>query len=284
MVGRLVVCPTPIGNLDDITIRTLRELNAADIVACEDTRKTGKLLKHHGLRAKLISYHDHNERQRASELIESIAAGKTVALVSDAGTPLISDPGFVLVREVITANFPVEVLPGPSAVTAALVASGASAASWCFVGFLPRQQAALKGLVEEADRTLVAFESPNRLAKSLAAIAAIDPAVEIAVVRELSKLHEEVLRGTARELAAEFAHRERVRGEITVVIEVNSDVQRKSVPSAEALATVDELVDAGIKPRRAVALAGAFAAASGKRGRQNINELYEVWSKRGKSG
>lgn len=276
--GRLVVCPTPIGNLDDITIRALRELGAADVVACEDTRRTGKLLKHHGLSAKLVSYHEHNERQRAGELVKRLLDGEVVVLVSDAGMPLVSDPGFALVQGAIAADLPIEVLPGASAVTAALAASGAPSATWSFVGFLPRQAAATKKLVGEADRTLVAFESPNRLAKSLTAIAEVDPQLEVAVVRELSKLHEEVLRGTAAELAKEIGGRERVRGEVTLVIEAGKSGEQMSAPS-EALATIDELVEAGVKPRRAVALAATFQAKSGKRPGIKVNQLYEQWSK-----
>ena len=167
-VGRLVVCPTPIGNLADITLRALDELRGADLVACEDTRRTRLLLDRHGIDARLVSLHEHNEASRAAELCRRIAAGEAVALVSDAGTPAISDPGFALVRGCLQQGLPVEVLPGASAVTTALVASGLPAPRWCFAGFLPRRRGELRSLLLEARMTLVAFESPRRLAATLA--------------------------------------------------------------------------------------------------------------------
>src|SRR6185503_19628002 len=141
--GRLVVCPTPIGNLEDVTQRVLRVLGEADVVACEDTRQTRKLLDRYGIEARTLSFHEHNERRRARELADRVAAGDTVALVSDAGTPGVSDPGFVLVRECLARGLAVEVLPGPSAVITALVASGLPADHWRFAGFLPRKRAGL---------------------------------------------------------------------------------------------------------------------------------------------
>src|ERR1700726_301620 len=157
-VGRLVICPTPIGNLEDVTLRVLAALRDADVVACEDTRRTRVLLDRYGVRAKLVSYHEHNERPRSVELVKRMRAGDTVALVSDAGMPLVSDPGFVLVRACVAAGLAVEVLPGPSAALAALVASGLPAGRWRFVGFLPRGRAALEALFGETPETLVAFE------------------------------------------------------------------------------------------------------------------------------
>jgi 16S rRNA (cytidine1402-2'-O)-methyltransferase len=156
--GRLVVCPTPIGNLEDVTLRVLAELRAADLVACEDTRRTRVLLRRHGIApAKLVSYHEHNERERAGELVARMRAGDTVALVSDAGTPLISDPGFELVRATVEAGLAVEALPGPSAVVTALVAAGLPAERWRFVGFLPRRRGELERMLLERPETLVAF-------------------------------------------------------------------------------------------------------------------------------
>ena len=154
------MCPTPIGNLEDVTLRVLAALREADVVACEDTRHTQVLLDRHGIAAPLVSFHEHNERARAGELVARIATGEVVALVSDAGTPLISDPGFALVRACLEAGLPVEVLPGPSAVLTALVASGLPAERWRFVGFLPRKRAELERLLAHAAETLVAFESP----------------------------------------------------------------------------------------------------------------------------
>src|SRR3984885_16160598 len=171
--GRLVVCPTPIGNLEDITLRVLAALRDADVVACEDTRRTRVLLDRYGVKARLVSYHEHNERERAVELVAQMRDGAVVALVSDAGMPLVSDPGFVLVRACVAAGLAVEVLPGASAALAALVASALPADRWRFVGFLPRKRADLERAFASPE-TLVAFESPRRVAASLAVLAAID--------------------------------------------------------------------------------------------------------------
>ncbi len=157
--GRLIVCPTPIGNLEDITLRVLAALREADLVACEDTRRTRVLLERYGVSAKLVSYHEHNEVERSAELVRRMHRGETVALVSDAGMPLVSDPGFVLVRACVAAGLAVEVLPGPSAALAALVASALPADRWRFVGFLPRKRSELESAFAGAE-TLVAFESP----------------------------------------------------------------------------------------------------------------------------
>src|SRR5712691_10265614 len=165
--GRLVVCPTPIGNLEDVTLRVLSALRDADVVACEDTRRTRILLDRYGVSATLVSYHEHNERARAGELVARMREGAVVALVSDAGMPLVSDPGFALVRACLAAGLAVEVLPGPSAAVAALVASALPADRWRFVGFLPRKRGELQRVFATPD-TLVAFESPRRVAASLA--------------------------------------------------------------------------------------------------------------------
>src|SRR5687767_1887963 len=158
MAGRLVVCPTPIGNLEDVTLRVLRTLGEADVIACEDTRQTRKLLDRHGIAGvRLMSYHEHNERRRAAELAQRIEGGEVVALVSDSGMPAVSDPGHLLLRECVQRDVPVEVLPGPSAVVAALVASALPPDRWCFVGFLPRKAGELRAALEEAGESLVAF-------------------------------------------------------------------------------------------------------------------------------
>jgi 16S rRNA (cytidine1402-2'-O)-methyltransferase len=216
--GKLVVCPTPIGNLDDITLRVLRALRDAHLIACEDTRRTRVLLERHEIPARgLISYHEHNEARRAPELLVRMRAGERVALVCDAGMPLISDPGFLLVKTCLQADVRVEVLPGPSAVPVALVASGLPSHRWCFTGFLPRKRAERARMLASSDATLVAFESPARLPRTLDMLAGIDPERPVAVCRELSKLHEEVLRGSARELADRFRERP-VRGEVVLVV------------------------------------------------------------------
>ena len=204
MSGRLVVCPTPIGNLEDITLRVLDALRNADVVACEDTRHTRVLLERYGVSASLVSYHEHNERARAAELVERMRDGAVVALVSDAGMPLVSDPGYALVQGCVAAGLAVEVLPGPSSAITALVASALPSDAWRFAGFLPRKRAGLEA-VFAAGETVVAFESPRRVGASLAVLAELDPERPVAVCRELTKVHEEVVRGTASELATRYA-------------------------------------------------------------------------------
>ena len=192
--GRLVVCPTPIGNLEDVTLRVLAALREADLIACEDTRRTRILLDRYGVTAPLLSYHEHNERERAGDLVARMRAGETVALVSDAGMPLVSDPGYVLVQACVAAGLPIEVLPAPAAL-AALVACALPSDRWRFVGFLPRKRGDLLRMFATPE-TLVAFEAPRRVA-TLEALAEQDPERPVAVCRELTKLHEEVGRGTA---------------------------------------------------------------------------------------
>jgi 16S rRNA (cytidine1402-2'-O)-methyltransferase len=247
VAGRLVVCPTPIGNLEDVSLRVLRTLREADLIACEDTRQTRKLLaRHHIEGTRLVSYHEHNERRRAPELAERIEAGDVVALVSDSGMPAISDPGFALVRECAGRGLQVEVLPGPSAPVTALVASALPPDRWCFVGFLPRRAGELRAVLAQAGETLVAFESPGRLPKTLATLAEIDPRRPVAVCRELTKVHEEVVRGSAREVAERFSAG--VRGEVVLVIgagvQAGGDV-------AQARAAVEALVEGGARRRAA---------------------------------
>ena len=261
MAGRLVVCPTPIGNLEDMTLRALAALRDADVVACEDTRRTRVLLDRFGVKAPLVSYHEHNEEARARELVERMRRGETVALVSDAGMPLVSDPGFVLVRECVAAGLAVEVLPGPSAVITALVASGLPSARWRFEGFLPRKAGDLREVLS-APETIVAFESPHRVAKTLTVV---DPEREVAVCRELTKLHEEVVRGRAGELAARFADAP-PRGEIVLVLGP-SETAAGEGGRDEAVAAFEELVAAGAKRRVA---ARVVARLTGVR----ANDLY----------
>jgi 16S rRNA (cytidine1402-2'-O)-methyltransferase len=227
----------------------LSALRSADVVACEDTRRTRVLLDRYGVTASLVSYHEHNERERSAELVRRMAAGETVALVSDAGMPLVSDPGFVLVQACVAAGLEVEVLPGPSAALAALVASGLPAETWRFVGFLPRKKGELAE-VFAATETIVAFESPRRVAASLAALAAVDPERAVAVCRELTKLHEEVVRGTAAELAKRFAEGE-PRGEIVLVV---AGAEPAAGDLDAAVVALRRLVDAGAKARPAAAV------------------------------
>ncbi len=241
----LAVCATPIGNLDDVTLRVLAELRAADVVLCEDTRHTRTLLARHGIEARVLSYHEHNEAARTAELLPRLEAGERIALVSDAGMPGISDPGARIVRAALDAGVPVTVLPGASAVETALVASGLVRERYQFLGFLPRGAKDWGELAGVAWAS-VAFESPQRLPATLRSLAEADPEREVAVCRELTKRFEEIVRGTAAEVAARFA--EPPKGEITLVI----GPSLAEPDDAEALAAVAELVAAGV-PRRLAA-------------------------------
>ena len=251
MSGHLVVCPTPIGNLEDVTLRVLAALREADIVACEDTRRTRTLLDRYGVNAHLVSYHEHNERERSGELVARMRDGAVVALVSDAGTPLVSDPGFVLVQGCVAAGLAVEVLPGPSAALSALVASALPVDRWRFVGFLPRKRSELERVLSSPE-TVVAFESPRRVGASLAVLASLDPERPVAVCRELTKVHEEVVRGRVAELAERYSG-EPPKGEIVLVVggAPAADAEADSGPAVDALR---RLVEAGAKPRAAAAV------------------------------
>jgi 16S rRNA (cytidine1402-2'-O)-methyltransferase len=274
--GRLIVCPTPIGNLEDITLRVLAALREADVIAAEDTRHTRGLLDRYGVSAPLVSYHEHNEERRAAELVSRMQSGDVVALVSDAGMPLVSDPGYVLVRACVAAGLAVEVLPGPSAALTALVASGLPSDSWRFVGFLPRKKGELRRLFsaaagEAGGGTLVAFESPRRVPASLSVLASVDPARQVAVARELTKVHEEVVRGTAEELAARYAD-EPPRGEVVLVVAPPAEAGDDSPPD-EAVDALVRLIEAGAKPRAA---AGVVADLTGT----SANALYRAVSEK----
>jgi 16S rRNA (cytidine1402-2'-O)-methyltransferase len=221
--GTLLVVATPIGNLDDLSPRARAAFERADLVACEDTRHTGRLLAHLGIDKPLLSLHEHNERQRLPRLLAALERGETIALASDAGTPLLSDPGFVLVRAAAAAGARVEPVPGPSAVLAALVASALPPHPFTFAGFPPpragKRRAFYRGLAG-LGHTIVLFESPHRILPSLDdAIAELGdrPA---ALCRELTKLHEEVLRGPLSELRAALAARPAVKGELVLVVGV----------------------------------------------------------------
>jgi len=260
----LVVCPTPIGNLEDVTLRVLSALREADVIACEDTRRTGVLLERYGVQASLVPYHEHNERERTPDLVARMQDGAVVALVSDAGMPLVSDPGYLLVQGCVAAGLEVEVLPGPSAALAALVASALPSDVWRFVGFLPRKRA---GLVEvfASPETVVAFESPRRVAASLAVLASIDATRPVAVCRELTKLHEEVVRGAAGELAKRYAETD-PRGEVVLVI---GGAPPRTGVDETAVDAVRRLVAAGAKPRAAASVVSDLTGAP-------ANALYKA--------
>jgi 16S rRNA (cytidine1402-2'-O)-methyltransferase len=258
----LAVCATPIGNLEDVTLRVLRELAEAQVVLCEDTRHTRKLLERHDVRARLVSYHEHNETKRTAEFLPRLEAGERVALVSDAGLPGISDPGARLIAAALEAGVEVTVLPGPSAVETALVASGLVAGRYQFVGYLPRKERALQTLAEELARwpdVAVAFESPQRLAASLRVLARVIPARQTAVCRELTKRFEEVRRGSIAELAEGTGE---VKGEITLVIGAG---EAAGPDENAAVAGVDELVAAGVPRRQAADLVARLTGAARNR-------------------
>ena len=261
----LVVCATPIGNLEDVTLRVLRELGEADLVLCEDTRRTRTLLDRHGVRARLASYHQHNEAKRVAELLPRLEAGDRIALASDAGLPGVNDPGARLIAAAIGGGFEVTVLPGPSAVETALVASGLVGERYAFVGYLPRSRDALERLWAESAAwrfPVVAFESPKRLPESLRSLAEADPARQVAVCRELTKRFEEIVRGSAEEVSRRFE--EPPKGEITLVLG-SSEENESGAAESEAVAVVGALVEAGLPRRRAADLVSRLTGISRNR-------------------
>jgi 16S rRNA (cytidine1402-2'-O)-methyltransferase len=249
----LAVCATPIGNLEDVTLRVLDELRSAELILCEDTRHTRVLLQRYEIATPLLSYHEHNEAARTAEVLPRLQSGERLALVSDAGLPGVSDPGTRLVGAALDAGVPVTVLPGPSAVETALVASGLGAERYQFLGFLPRGETALRALWRELATwawPAVAFESPKRLPATLRSLAEEAPERSAAVCRELTKRFEEVVRGTAAELAERFT--QPPKGEITLVLGGAEPARDDST----ALAAVAELVGAGMPRKQAAELVG----------------------------
>lgn len=268
MSGRLSVVGTPIGNLGDLSERARETLASADLVAAEDTRRTGRLLAHIGVRARMVSLHEGNEARRVDQILDRLREGAAVALVSDAGMPAVSDPGFRLLRAAVDAGVEVSVVPGPSAVTAALVVSGLPTDRWVFEGFLPRRagdrRARLRALALDP-RTIVLFESPVRVVTLLRDVLAELGDRRVALARELTKLHEEVVRGKVSEVLASVLGSE-PRGEIVVVIE----------GAAPTAADLDELVD---EARRLVAdgmRKREAAAAVARRSGGSANAIYEA--------
>jgi len=258
----LAICATPIGNLDDVTPRVLRELDEADLVLCEDTRHTRTLLDRHGIGARLQSYHRHNEAARTAELLPRLEAGERIALVSDAGLPGINDPGARLIEAALDAGLPVTVLPGASAVETALVASGLTGERFQFLGYLPRGENARRELWRELEswpHPAVAFESPRRLPATLRSLAEAMPSRRVAVCRELTKRFEEVVRGGAAEVAERFP--EPPKGEVTIVIGAREE-GGVTVEAGEAVEAVGELVAAGVPRRQAVDVVARLARVS----------------------
>ena len=246
MPGLLYVVATPIGNLEDITYRAVRVLGEADLIACEDTRQTRKLLDHYDIHKPTISYHEHNEAERTEDLTARLLAGETIALVSDAGIPLVSDPGYRLVHAAIKAGIDVQPIPGPSASLTALAASGLPTDSFHFGGFLPPkagQRAKLLESLAEEHATLIFYEAPHRILETLEAIEAALGPRPVVVAREITKIHEEFLRGTAAEVHAQLASRDAVKGEITLLIGKAMAPLPDDTPIPEA---VEALITGGV--------------------------------------
>jgi 16S rRNA (cytidine1402-2'-O)-methyltransferase len=258
MAGTLFVVSTPIGNLEDLTYRAVRVLSEVDIVACEDTRHSQKLLHHYGIKTKTVSYHEHNERDRAGELLASIKSGLDVAVVSDAGTPGISDPGFRVVRMALEAGLQVVPIPGPTALVSALVASGLPSDEFFFAGFLPARSGARRSRLADLvaiPSTLVFYEAPHRLVASLEDAREILGEREAVVARELTKLHEEIVRGRLSEIVSWFSQAaHEPRGEMVMVIDRNviagSDDETKSRDSVASIVASFEAE--GLDPRSAL--------------------------------
>lgn len=256
MAGKLVICPTPLGNLGDMTLRALEALRGADVVCAEDTRVTGKLLVALGIEGKRLERLDENViGQRASQIVERVRVGETIAYCTDAGMPGVSDPGLRLVRAAREAHVSVEVLPGPTAAATAYVSSGCVSDTFYFGGFFPRKDGARCAVLESLaalDAALIFYESPNRLLGALKSIEDTLPYRTLAVCRELTKLHEEVVRGTAHEVREVFAARDAVKGEIVLVIDAPSDEERAAHTQQLTVSAADraaELLGSGIRPK-----------------------------------
>jgi len=250
--GKLYIVGTPIGNLEDITLRALRILQEVDLIACEDTRRTRQLLARYNLSKPLVSYHAHNERERTERLLSRLRAGESIALLSDAGMPAISDPGCVLIQGAIAEGIPVVPIPGPSAVTTALVVSGLPTDRYTFAGFLPRKRSERRAVLESLrglPGTLVLFEAPHRLVQTLQDLLEVLGDRRIALARELTKVHEEVLRGRISEVLSRLEHVQ-VRGEITLVVEGSGE--RQEADRQEAREHLERLLAEGVPKKAAV--------------------------------
>lgn len=227
--GTLYIVATPIGNLGDITLRAVETLKEVDIIAAEDTRHTAKLLSHLDIHKEVVSFHEHSSEREAERLVRALESGRNMALVSDAGMPMISDPGYVLVRKAIDAGIPVTVLPGPSAAAAAIAVSGIDCRQYLFAGFLPTKQVQRRReLVRLAasDMPIVIYESPNRVISLLEDISAVlDSQTPVSIARELTKIHEEVVRGHCNEVLAELRSRDVLKGEYVVIADAHRNVR-----------------------------------------------------------
>jgi 16S rRNA (cytidine1402-2'-O)-methyltransferase len=261
MPGTLFIVATPIGNLEDLTPRARRVLGEVDLIACEDTRHTRGLLNRFGIKAKTISYHEHNERERAEELGKLLEAGSNIAIVSDAGTPLISDPGFRIVNAAVARGIAVVPIPGPTAFVAALVASGLPSDQFFFAGFLPARATARRAMLEELraiPATLCFYEAPHRIAATLRDALNVLGDRTAAVARELTKLHEEIARGSLSELAQRFSESAPARGEMVLIIsganetEIRADAKSEEDAPARLWARVTELEREGLDAKAAL--------------------------------
>ncbi len=267
---------TPIGNLEDITFRAVRILREeADLIACEDTRQTHKLLQHFDIRKPLVSYHEHNEASRTAEILAALERGESVALVSDAGTPLVSDPGYRLVTAAIERGFPVIPIPGASAALTALAASGLPSDDFRFIGFVPQKAGARRRLFEglaDETATVIAYESPHRILESLADMAEILGDRRIVLARELTKIHEEFLRGTPQSVREQLQQRNTAKGEMTLVIARSE----KTTDIADPLAEIRRLELAGHNRMEAIKMVA-------KQMRLPKRELYRLVTEQGSS-
>jgi 16S rRNA (cytidine1402-2'-O)-methyltransferase len=265
--GCLYLVATPIGNLEDITLRALRVLKEADLIACEDTRQTQKLLQHYVIHKEMVSYHEHNELTRAPELVIQLEQGAQVALVSDAGTPVVSDPGHRLVVMCLRHHIPVVPIPGPSAFVAALAASGLPTEEFLFVGFLPPRAGARRkklDALKSEPRALVLYEAPHRLAETLSDAADILGSRHAVVAREVTKIHEEFLRGTLAELR-DAARKRAPRGEITLLIGPAEEGEPQAVPGVSLKQRVEQLESQSGLDRKAALKQAARERGLGKR-------------------
>ena len=272
MSGTLYIVATPIGNLEDITFRAVRVLREADLIACEDTRQTRKLLDRYGISKPLVSYHEHNELARSQELLGELQAGKNIALVTDAGTPLISDPGYRLVAGARKLAIPVSPIPGPGAFLTALSASGLATDSFVFLGFLPFKKTQRRKELENwraAPATLVFYEAPHRLAETLGDLAEVCGQREVVVARELTKVHEEFLSGTPQEILKMLERRPPIKGEITLMVAKGETVEPDDQPLESA---VEQLILTGVPRMEALKTVARMRGLSKREVYKRLNE------------
>jgi 16S rRNA (cytidine1402-2'-O)-methyltransferase len=276
LAAGLYIVATPIGNLEDITLRALRVLGQADLIACEDTRQTQKLLNYFGIQKQTVSYHEHNEIGRSRELLAELESGARIALVSDAGTPGISDPGSVIIREAVQRGIAVVPVPGPSALISALVASGLETSSFRYFGFLPAKSGQRRSFLEQlktTPETLVFYEAPHRINETLQDLLAVfGPTPRVVIARELSKVHEEFLRGPVQEVLERLQERE-VKGEITLIVEGHKAGESSAIERKSLSTRMKELMEQGADEKTALKNAAKEFGVS-------KSEAYREWQRR----